>query len=292
MSNYTEFVFDESDQQQQPAPAGEGGVGGAPRRPRYRPPVGIPEPVKQSWWQGSVASVVLHALILLLVLAPIFAQDVVNELLEQGAGGPGPAGGGGGGRGGTGGETAQERLQYIQVAPPPPAPTPAAEVPPIVPPPKEEVAPIAPKIDIKTDVPTTDKIDLALTAGIGGGTGRDGSSGTGPGSGGGVGSGVGTGRGSSVGPGTGGGEGTIYPPTPIQVFIPPMPAPERIKPYTLVAMFEVDERGNVISVKFNPSRDGNYNRRLKEVLNEVRFRPATRWDGTPVRALTKIEFLF
>src|SRR5215208_970936 len=263
MGNYTEVVFEEYEQPGQSAVA-------ARRRP-YRPPIGIPEPVRESRWTGSVASVVLHAIILLLVLAPIFASDVVNEILNQGAGGPGPAGGGGGGRGGSGGAQTTERLRFFQVAPPPPAPTPA-EIPPVVPPPKEEVVqPIAPpKIEIKTELPSTDKIDMALTAGLGGGTGRDGSNGSGPGSGGGVGSGIGTGRGSGTGPGTGGGEGTIYPPIPIAAFMAPFPIPERIKPYHMVAVFDVDEKGNVVSVEFNPSRDGSYNKRLKAQLAEFR----------------------
>lgn len=281
MANYTEVVFEEYEQ---PGT----GPDSVPKR-RYRPPIGIPEPIKESRWTGSVASIILHAAILLLILAPIFAHDVINEILNQGAGGPGPAGGGGGGRGGSGGAEVTERLRYIEVTPPP-APTPApTEQPVIPPPPKQEVAPIAPRIDIKTDVPTTDKIDMALTAGIGGGTGRDGSSGTGPGSGGGVGSGVGTGRGSSTGPGTGGGEGTIYPPTPLAVFIAPMPAPEKIKPYRMIAVFDVDEKGNVLSVEFNPTKDGAYNKRLKAQLAEFRFRPATKWDGTPVRAKTVVQ---
>src|SRR5215208_6288710 len=143
MGNYTEVVFEEYEQPGQSAVA-------ARRRP-YRPPIGIPEPVRESRWTGSVASVVLHAIILLLVLAPIFAHDVINEILNQGAGGPGPAGGGGGGRGGSGGAEVIERLRYIQVAPAP-APTPAPVEQPVVPPPKQEVQPITPQIDIKTDV--------------------------------------------------------------------------------------------------------------------------------------------
>ena len=285
MANYTEFVFGESGQ-------GDQALSAPPRRP-YRPPIGIPTPWHESKWKGSLASIVLHVLVLLLILGPIFAPDIVAELLDQGAGGPGPAGGGGGGRNGSGGAQANERLRFIQVAPPPPAPAPAATIPPIVAPPKEEVAPqLTPKIDIKTDVPVTDKIDMALTSGIGGGTGRDGSGGTGPGSGGGVGSGVGTGRGSSVGPGTGGGEGTIYPPTLLQTFLPPYPIPQKVKPFHLVAVFEVSESGDVVRFDFNPTKDAGYNRRLKEVLTEVRFRPATKWDGTPVRAKTQVEYFF
>jgi len=275
-----------------PPPAGT-------RRP-YRPPIGIPDATPESPWRSAVASVAFHALILFLLLVPIFASDTVQEAIAKGAGGPGPAGGGGGGRGGTGGERVQERLRYLQIAPAPP-PTPAPVAPPVVPPvtppvtpppkpePKPETPPVAPKIEIETDVPAA--IDLSLTSGTGGGSGNDGTEGNGPGSGGGVGSGMGTGRGSGTGPGTGGGEGAIYPPTPTQVFIPPVPAPEKIKPYSIVAVFDVDERGNVRAFTFNKSKDGGYNRRLEQMLREVRFRPAVRAaDGTPVPAKAVINY--
>jgi hypothetical protein len=64
----------------------------------------------------------------------------------------------------------------------------------------------------------------AAQSGTGGGTGRDGSAGNGPGTGGGNGSGTGTGRGSGNGPGTGGGLQANYPPSPTELFIPPLPS--------------------------------------------------------------------
>lgn len=124
------------------------------------------------------------------------------------------------------------------------------------------------------------------------GPGAAGTAGAGPGSGGGVGSGVGTGRGSSVGPGTGGGPGKDYPPTLRDLFIPPLPAPDRIKPYHLVAWFDVDERGNSKLISFNPSKDGGYNRRLIEVLRSLRFRPGVHADGTPMRDTVDVHFIF
>lgn len=131
--------------------------------------------------------------------------------------------------------------------------------------------------------------DLGLSsAGDGAGT----EAGVGPGSGGGVGSGIGTGRGSGVGPGTGGGPGDIIPPTPTQFFLPPLPAPDRIKPYHLVAWFDVDERGSAKLLRFNPSRDAAYNRRLRDILMTLRFRPAVRPDGTPVRDTVDIHYIF
>jgi hypothetical protein len=103
---------------------------------------------------------------------------------------------------------------------------------------------------------------------------------------------VGTGRGSSVGPGTGGGPGKDYPPTLRDLFIPPLPAPDRIKPYHLTAWFDVDEKGNAKLIAFNPSKDGGYNRRLNDVLRSLRFRPGVRADGTPMRDTVDVHFIF
>jgi hypothetical protein len=105
-----------------------------------------------------------------------------------------------------------------------------------------------------------------------------------------VGSGIGTGRGSGVGPGTGGGAGNIHGPAAIQVFIPPLPAPDRIRPYHIVAKFDVDEKGRVLNFTFNESKDRDYNRKLRALLAEVRFRPATTLDGVPIRAPAVITF--
>jgi hypothetical protein len=127
-------------------------------------------------------------------------------------------------------------------------------------------------------------------AGEGGGTGNDGTSGTGPGTGGGTGAGVGTGTGSGTGPGTGGGNGTIYTPQPLTVFIPPMPAPSRVRGREIVAEFDVDSTGRVLSVTFTPTRDGGYDKRLRELFAEMKWRPATRPDGTPVRAKASVSY--
>ena len=261
-------------------------------RPPLRPPIGIPVPpgADERGWRSAVTSFLLHLALVLLAILPALLGSRLIEDRVQGAGGPGPAGGGGGGTGGTGGTDRQieERLRFIRVAP---APAPAAQpVPDVVPPPvekKEEDVP--PPVDIKVDAPKTN-IDFSLAPGTGGGTGTDGTAGSGPGTGGGVGSGVGTGRGTGTGPGTGGGPGTIYPPTPVDLFLPPLPTPQRVNGFVLVALFEVDEQGKVLSFSFTQTRDGGYNRRLRDVLANTRFRPATRWDGTPVRAQGKIEY--
>lgn len=62
-----------------------------------------------------------------------------------------------------------------------------------------------------------------------------------------------------------------------------MPVPRGVKPYTLVAVFEVDESGKARLLQFNETKDRDYNRKIRAMLEEIRFRPAVRADGTPVR---------
>ena len=231
----------------------------------------------QDWRAGSAFSVGFHVVALLLVLSPFAIVSNVFEL-PQGAGGPGPAGGGGGGTRGSG-RIRAEAIKFVQAAPPPP--------PAVVAPPKVEI-PVLPKPQIVPPAqpviapPKEVEVTTAPT-GTGGGTGADGTTGSGPGTGGGVGTGVGTGRGSAVGPGTGGGGEANYPPTPIEMFLPPLPVPDRIRGHRLIVEFDVDERGRVLSVNFNETSDRGYNRRLRDVFKSYRFRPGHRPDGTPIR---------
>jgi protein TonB len=254
-------------------------------KPRYRPPVGMPLP-KQSRVAGTIGSVLVHLIILLLLIGPWWATKVFEQKL--GGGGPGPAGGGGGGNNGTGG-VVQEHARYVQVKPPPPPPKekqPQLVVPPVIkPPPPEVPKPDPPKA---TPAPEATK-DASQVTGTGGGTGHDGTAGSGPGTGGGVGSGEGTGRGSSNGPGTGGGAGRTYPPTVTNLAILPIPVPSSVRPYKLVAYFDVDEKGNTKLLSWNPTKDRGYNKRIEAMLAEVRFRPAVKWDGTPIRDTTFIS---
>ncbi|MDQ6830845.1 MAG: hypothetical protein M3081_18435, partial [Gemmatimonadota bacterium] len=88
-------------------------------------------------------------------------------------------------------------------------------------------------------------------------------------------------------PGTGGGETDIYPPKMIVMWLPPMNGPH---PYEATVLFDVDEKGTVLSFDVQPwSRDGGWNRKLKETLAGMRFRPATKRDGTPVRAVFPLQ---
>lgn len=263
-----------------------------PKRPPLRPPIGIP--VRDgSRREGVVVSILLHLLVAFLLLAPpIFMASELDFVPRTGAGGPGPAGGGGGGSGGTGGRMVRERLRFMQlqapaaqptVAPPvvePPKPVETPKPEPVKPPPPPPPA-AQPTAEVATTSNTTVQ-DASVVSGTGGGTGKDGTAGSGSGSGGGVGTGVGTGRGSGVGPGTGGGDDAIYPPAVVSLPILPLPVPNKVRPYKLVAYFEVDTTGNARLLAFNPSNDGGYNKRIREMLGEIRFRPATRPDGRAV----------
>ena len=216
------------------------------------------------------------------MLYPI-ANESFKGTPAVGGGGPGPAGGGGGGSGG-------DRLQYIALKKPA-ADAAAQVVPPLaIVPPKPVPTPPAPTPAPAPVVST--QPPAATSAGTGTGTGTAGTAGAGPGSGGGIGSGIGTGTGTSNGPGTGGGPGTNYPPTPTQFFLPPLPAPSSLRGYHLIAYFDVDEKGNAKLLGFNPSRDGGYNKKLRDVLLALRFRPGVRPDGTPVRDTVDIQFIF
>jgi periplasmic protein TonB len=251
----------------------------APKRRPYRVPLGIPKG-REDWRIGSGVSLLLHISIIVLLLMPLAVSGDIREM-AQGAGGAGPAGGGGGGTRGTGAMRA-EMLRFVRVEPPPPAPTPQVKVvPPVTPPPPE---PPTPQPQIETPkLPTP-----SVTSGTGGGTGSDNTTGSGPGSGGGVGSGIGTGKGSAVGPGTGGGNQANYPPTPIEMFIPPLPVPASVRGFHLIAEFDVDEKGKVVGMTFTETRDRGYNRRVAEVLKGFRFRPGTTPDGTPIRMKAQV----
>ncbi len=268
-----------------PPPAPEPGA-----RARYRPPIGLPLS-RNRRIVGFLLSVLVHVLIIFLMIVPFTSPELLHEIM--GAGGLGPAGGGGGGNKGTGGRPKTERLQFVRIAPPPKA----AVIPPLVQPPviKPLVPPpvvTPPTPQPKTSTPPTADAGEAKSAvvGSGGGAGTDGSAGAGPGSGGGVGSGVGTGKGTAVGAGTGGGPGTIYPPAPVEMFLPPIPIPGKAKG-EVVVQFDVDSTGRVLDIAFTQTKDGNYNRKLREAFAGFRFRPATNGLGVPVRAKYEMSII-
>jgi protein TonB len=179
-------------------------------------------------------------------------------------------------------------LRYVRLRPP--ADAVAAVIPPKVVP--ETPKPIVPPVVATPQQATAAPQPNVTASGPGSESGNSGTAGSGPGSLGGTGTGVGSGRGSETGPGTGGGPAANYPPSPTQFFLPPLPAPASVKGYQLVAWFDVDEKGHATLLGFNPSRDSGYNRKLREVLLSLRFRPGARADGTPVRDTVDIRFIF
>jgi hypothetical protein len=271
-----------------------------PQRPRYRQPIGMPLR-DEGRRAGAIVSVVVHALIIFLLIIPFFMPHSVIARMQQGAGGAGPAGGGGGGDEGSGGAPV-EHLQFVKVMPAP-VPTPST-LPPITPRPKPVEMPVPPKEPPKPEpvrpepvpkpqsVAPAAPVTVAAVPGTGGGSGTEGTTGSGPGTGGGVGSGVGTGRGSATGAGTGGGTQANYPPTPIEFFLPPLPAPSSVRGLHFIAEFDVDSTGRVLAFDFTRTRDGDYNKRLAEVLREMRFRPGTGPDGTPMRMKAQVGYEF
>jgi protein TonB len=248
---------------------------------------------------SSAVSLALHVLLILLIIGPAVTHTGLVIERAQGAGGLGPAGGGGGGKRGTGGT--QERVTYVRPAPAPvavaaavlPPPTPVAQPkPPEVKPPEVKPEPTPPEVAPEPKVETKSTEVTAPTPGTGGGTGRDGTNGTGPGTGGGTGSGIGTGRGSGTGPGTGGGVQENYPPTAIELFIPPLPFPAKLRGFHLIAEFDVDVTGKVLDFKFSSTGDRGYDKRIDEVLKGTRFRPGTTPDGKPIRMKAQIVYDF
>jgi hypothetical protein len=103
---------------------------------------------------------------------------------------------------------------------------------------------------------------------------------------------VGTGRGAGVGPGTGGGNQVNYPPQPKELFLPPMPVPDKVRGFHLVAQFDVDSLGRVHSFDFTPTRDGDFNKKLRDVLGRMTFRAGSRPDGTPIPMKAQIVYDF
>ncbi|HEX9565018.1 MAG TPA: hypothetical protein VF981_13635 [Gemmatimonadaceae bacterium] len=258
------------------------------RRP-YRPPIGIPG-AREPRAPATAAAIAFHVLLALLLLAPaVIAGRELIGVFPVGAGGPGPVGGGGGGNRSFPGRIkyVPERVGFVKVQTDEPLkprpetvkPKPEEAKPPPPTPPEEPAAEKAAAPLVAADSTGPD------LAGSGRGSGRDGSAGDGPGRGGGVGSGVGTGRGSGTGPGSGGGSGTIYPPTVVALPILPLPIPAKVRPYKMIAQFEVDTTGEARLIDFNPSRDAGYNRRIRQMLMEIRFRPAVTAEGRPVTAI-------
>ena len=76
------------------------------------------------------------------------------------------------------------------------------------------------------------------------------------------------------------------------MFLPPMPPPTRVRGQSIIAEFDVDSTGRVLSVDFTPTRDGDYNKQISQILRSMKFRPGTRPDGSPLRMKAQVGYEF
>jgi periplasmic protein TonB len=262
-------------------------------RARSLPALGMPVPRRRRRVE-TVLSVGIHILMIWLLLRPEALRNLNPDLkpTDQGNLGNGIAGGGGGGTRGTGG------VKYIQVSPPPQPVAPPAEA--VVPPtqpvlelPKPVLPePVIPQIELPKPATSESRLEVKVESpiiGTGGGIGNDGTKGNGPGTGGGIGNGNGTGVGSGTGPGTGAGKLDHIKCKNIEMLIPPLPAPDNVRGAKVLAEFDVDERGKLLKVQFTPTRNGDYNRKLNDVLNRMRFKAGTTLQGVPIRTTCQME---
>jgi hypothetical protein len=167
-----------------------------------------------------------------------------------------------------------------------PAKPPAVTPPPVAPlkPPPAAVPPPTSSAIVPSDTgaaPLEKGGGAGLAAGIGPGAG--------PGTGGGTGAGTGTGAGSGRGPGTGGEQATTRKAATDVVTIYGVDPPRRPRPFHLHAVFAVDAHGKATLLSVNASDDGDYNHAIRQRLQETRFKPATRVDGTPVPDTVAID---
>ena len=264
-------------------------------RARALPALGIPaERRRRRAW--ALLSIGLHVLFIWLITRPEALRNLNPDLqvMDQGNKGNGIAGGGGGGTRGTGG------VKFIKIAPPP-AETPPAQavVPPVeavVEPPKPVMPePVVPQMELPKLTTTDPKAEIKVESpiiGTGGGIGNDGTRGNGPGSGGGIGNGIGTGVGSGAGPGTGAGTLDYIPCKQVEMPLFPLPPPSNVRGSKLIANFDVDERGKILKIEFTPTRNGDYNRKVNDVLKGVRWKPATTLEGVPIRKTCQLIYDF
>ena len=68
--------------------------------------------------------------------------------------------------------------------------------------------------------------------------------------------------------------------------------PDKVRGFHLVAEYDIDEKGAIVDMHFSETRDGDYNKRLREVLRSFKFRPGTTPDGKPIRMKAQIIYDF
>ena len=84
---------------------------------------------------------------------------------------------------------------------------------------------------------------------------------------------------------------SMHAPTLTALFLPPLPLPPRVHGLQIIAEFDVDTSGKVLSFKFTPTPDAQYNRRLEKAMKAIRFRPGTTMGGVPIRATARLTFI-
>lgn len=218
---------------------------------------------------GFLLALLLHALLILVVLAP-WLRDLSH--FQQAIGASGNTGGGGGGGSG-----------YRDVALPaferPAAPAPAAPVPE-----PQAVALETPTVIEPFVEPVVAPADsLPAVASAAGAAGA----GVGPGSGGGTGGGSGGGTGAGTGPGTGtgsGGEGGLARPPQIRhLVLSPEGVPKAMQGRATRVTFYVSAAGVVEHIEVVPGiEDRGYARKFEERMRSYRFRPARDGQGASV----------
>ena len=75
------------------------------------------------------------------------------------------------------------------------------------------------------------------------------------------------------------------------MLMPPQPVPSKLKQMVIGVDFDIDSTGAVLNVSFTETRDGGYNKKIRETVKQFKFRPATRKDGRPVRAVFHVDWL-
>jgi hypothetical protein len=240
------------------------------QRAARRIPLAVPVLRQRVSVRGHALSAVLHLAVLSVL---VWGAQISSEALRSPGEGPGRGGGGGGG------SRVFRVLLPAGQAPRPP-----------------EVAAVPEQLVIPRDVAQLDSVvppaaDTSGNAqykqpGEGPGTGP----GTGPGAGSGTGGGTGPGTGGGVGPDSGGGGGRIFPPQLQGMLIPPMEGrPAALRGVQITVIFDVSERGQVLSVETHPEiRDRGYRNSFLDRMRRYTFTPGL-LGGRPVRARTEVR---
>jgi len=210
--------------------------------------------------RGVILSAAVHAALVFLVVYSGTRLMVADRMPGAGKG----RGGGGGGGG--------ARALLVYTPPAQPAAGPALPVPPPLVMPKVTPVPLPEIRPPDVAPPTLSTAQLLAALGPGEGPGK------------------GAGRGPGMGPDSGGAGGSLYPPTPRQIILPPADRPASVRGTTVTVRFEISERGDVMRVSLSPTLpDRSFAHEFTQRLQRYTFTPATTLDGRPVAAIYQIR---